>query len=538
MITWNTSDSDGSVRISLYAGKKRHTMIANAAQNTGSYSWHIPKTMRPGNDYRIHIVSTRNRLQRDFSDDTFAIEHPAIRVTYPNTSYVTWNRGSIYNITWDQDGEPGTAVRIDLYKGNSRKRCITNSAPNTGSYSWVVPIDTGAGNDYKIRICSCHQPRYYDYSDHFFSISEELGDPYIAVADPNGDPTASTAAQCGNSECVFSDTLLPTEGVLTVTCRFQVVAGRVQGIMGKVRACISDVGDSTLTWQTGAGAPSPWTGAPDGRPSGANTSMGQAIYNPATGYFEAVAIYTGLPTSNDAFGPKQVWAQIVDGSQVITQDVQAIEVFYSRLGANNPAAASAGRNWGPNWFYYWKTGNVCGTTTGWEYDDLMGALGIIGYYVPGEDHVNVTGLVATLGDWPPFNLTHKYTSQVITIGGADIGPHFCAQVVAHENLHKKFYDDWALLIAAAESDGNVYNDYYDDADDDGIPNGEEPTCEGIDSEPNDPDTYDMEGYIAGYASYGDQEIRCRKKQMNPGLTVDDSKDWASPGTNSVPPFVP
>jgi len=79
-----------------------------------------------------------------------------------------------------------------------------------------------------------------------------------------------------------------------------------------------------------------------------------------------------------------------------------------------------------------------------------------------------------------------------------------------------------------------------DLDDDGIPNGQEDRAEGISTNPNDPDTYDMDGYIPGYASYGDQEIRCRTRQGTPalgGIGLDESLDWSMPGHNSVPPFI-
>lgn len=345
--------------------------------------------------------------------------------------------------------------------------------------------------------------------------------PQVTVLSPHGDPTANTALKVGNSEVVFTSRM---PGVLEIVCSFAVNAPAVPDLANKVRAAISPIGSSALQWQTLQRTPSPWTGSAAGLPPSASPTAGKAVLNPRTGRFEVKAVFTGLPANNSDFGPKTLWAQIVDGATVLATAQQPLEVFYPKRATNNPGT---GRDRGPNWFYYWKTGNVCGITTGWEYERGWD----YGYYLPGEDHINVEDAAPTVNLGP-----ETYTSDTgdkVVVSGQGVGPACCAETIAHELQHKWFYENWDALIAAAEADGEDDGDDYDDPDDDGIPNIAEAGFLGLTTDPNDPDTYNMGG---AYRTYGDEEIRCRKKELDTGLTVTPANDWAYPGSNSYPPY--
>ena len=354
-----------------------------------------------------------------------------------------------------------------------------------------------------------------------YAIRVTTGDTTITVLDPHGDPAANTFLEVGNAEVVFSST---SPGILEVTCRFAVNPGTVTGIQDKVRACIEPVGASLLRWESLLGTPSTWSGSAAGRPATAHTTMGKAVYNATTSRYEVKAIFTGLPPNNADFGPKRLWAQIVDGAAVAATADQPIEVFFPKTATNNPGT---GRNAGPNWFYYWKTGNVCGTTAGWEYATSPD----YGFYMPGEDHVNVCDAAPNANSGPEYY--ENDLGDGITVAGQGLGPQCCTETIAHEVLHKWIYETWAPLIAAAEADGEDDGDDYDDPDDDGIPNIFEATYLGIATDTNDPDTYNMG---TPYTTYGDQEVRCRKTELDPGLTSAPEADWAYPGNNSYPRY--
>jgi len=365
---------------------------------------------------------------------------------------------------------------------------------------------------------------------------------------PTGDPTVSNSA-----EFPFDAN---NPGVLSIRVRLTVLAPSVAGIVDKVRVCIDRIGQgagaSQLSWQSSAGVPSPWVGGP-ASPAGTNPSMGKALFSAANNWFEVSAVYTGLPPSNTDFGPKRIYAQIVDTGAVILEVQQPIEVFYDRTATNNPGA---GADAGPNWFYYWKTGGVVTNSAhDWQYEDMVG---LYGYYMPGEDHVNLGPEAQDLYPWAPETFFKDDNVTSVTVTGQGRGPIFCAEVVAHEGYHKSSYEIWGPQIAAAEVDGENDGDPYDDPDDDGVPNFWEPIspmpldAPTLNTDPNDADTYNLAAIFGpfSYETYGDEEVRCRALSMNPtrrtadtlvtagGLIVDRTKDWTYWGRNTVPPAPP
>ncbi|KPK97805.1 MAG: hypothetical protein AMK75_07220 [Planctomycetes bacterium SM23_65] len=390
-------------------------------------------------------------------------------------------------------------------------------------------------------------------------------------------------------------------GVMVIYCQLTLnaAASAIPNIENKIRVAIEPVGlvpgGSLLEWWAPNPVPpggvslSPWTGSTLGQPPNTHSLMGKARLNTdptstAFGTYEVSAIFTGLPDRNDFFGAKTVYAQIVEAGTVLYESNQALEVFHDRIGRTwyiptpfifyvdpNPPAYNnpgTGTNYGPNWFYYWKnpantidtTGRVViGSPHDWQYEHDPN---YYGYYALGEDHVNVCPWAQWRNDGPEYH-TNKYTGAVISIAGltTDIGPVCCAQVVAHEGLHKAIYETWEPLIMLAESDGEDDGDPMDDPDDDGVPNRYEnlgymrdrddavsPGADIILSNPDDPDTYDLAAIYWGYATYGDQEVLCRALEIDitqtcPGLaaggmSVDPSWDWCNPGTNSTPPYAP
>ena len=95
---------------------------------------------------------------------------PSIAVTSPNGGEF-WQRGTSHNITWRSSGNPGSNVKIELYKEGSQNSVISGSTPNSGSCSWVIPASQTAGSDYKIKIMSTSNPSCNDYSNGDFCIN-------------------------------------------------------------------------------------------------------------------------------------------------------------------------------------------------------------------------------------------------------------------------------------------------------------------------------------------------------------------------------
>ena len=328
----------------------------------------------------------------------------------------------------------------------------------------------------------------------------------VELITPAGDPvTAPDASGDGQNEFTFSTA---TPGVLTIDFKAQTTpasADILNEIKGDIVFTSDSIGSSTMTWDSA-------------NPGGKASIDGSNLV--------ASLKFSSLPASNSDFGAKSA-AVAWRGTP---QDEVTIEVFFPRDATNNPVL---GPGTNPNWFYYWQSGAVCGITGDVQYDNQPG---LFGFYVQGENHINIGNLAATRNTGPETYTGDAGTTYgSITVTGTGVGPHCCAETIGHELRHKHYHETWNTLINGAEADGETNGDDYDDPDDDGIPNIRESGYDGVTSDPNDPDTYNMGG---GYSGYGDNEVRCRNRELNHGITVDVSADWANPGTNSEPPYNP
>jgi len=93
-----------------------------------------------------------------------------ITVTTPNGGE-RWSLFSYQAIRWTYSGNPGSTVRIELYKSGVLNRVLSSGRlTNTGSYFWFVPYTITPGSDYRIKITSTSNPSYNDTSDANFTI--------------------------------------------------------------------------------------------------------------------------------------------------------------------------------------------------------------------------------------------------------------------------------------------------------------------------------------------------------------------------------
>jgi len=173
-ILW-TDNICEDVRIELWKGSVFNSLITAVTPSSGTFTWTIPNTLTPGNDYRVKILSvepnTYSNNVFDFSDAHFTIcTGQYITVISPNGGEM-WARGSTHCITWIDNITQN--VRIELWKGNIFQSLITASTPSTGSCYWAIPSTQPVGNDYKVKIMALNSSgnlTLYDFSDNNFSI--------------------------------------------------------------------------------------------------------------------------------------------------------------------------------------------------------------------------------------------------------------------------------------------------------------------------------------------------------------------------------
>lgn len=105
---------------------------------------------------------------------------PAITVTKPGGGE-DWQKGSQQTIQWTSQNLTGN-VGIELFKGKLKVATIAGNTADDGSFSWTVPSDKAAANDYRIKVTSLA----YAVSDFgsFFTISNPPS--IIQVTSPAG----------------------------------------------------------------------------------------------------------------------------------------------------------------------------------------------------------------------------------------------------------------------------------------------------------------------------------------------------------------
>lgn len=181
VIRWTCSGSvPGQVRIQLRNAASTSVVkeIVNPTANNGQYLWTIPDMFTPG-QYRVRVKAIGLDVFGD--SQVFAIAyHPQWTMTAPAAD-AKWAKGTTHQITWTNFGPVPAKLNIYLVQGNT-KTLIATCVPDSGSYSWAIPLSTAAGQ-YQIELdgkdASCQSAGFL-YTGPIFSITMPLF-PHEAV---------------------------------------------------------------------------------------------------------------------------------------------------------------------------------------------------------------------------------------------------------------------------------------------------------------------------------------------------------------------
>ncbi len=197
-IRWTYAGNPGTaVKLDLYKGGVfNKAIIASTTVGTaggGSYLWTVPATQTLGSDYKVRVTSTTIATVNDESNATFTINPPTITLTSPDGGE-SLTAGASYTIRWTYAGNPGTAVKLDLYKGGVFNKAIiastTVGTAGGGSYLWTVPATQTLGSDYKVRVTSTTIATVNDESNATFTINP----PTITLTSPDGGESLTAGA--------------------------------------------------------------------------------------------------------------------------------------------------------------------------------------------------------------------------------------------------------------------------------------------------------------------------------------------------------
>ena len=291
-------------------------------------------------------------------------------------------------------------------------------------------------------------------------------------------------------------------GVLDVVFKAAATPGNaniLQKMKNRVQFKIAGIGNSKMEWD-------------------AANPGGKAIVE--NGFLTAKVKFIGLPAKNDDLGKKTV-ELLVDGNPVETASVK---VFFPKNATNHPGGTAGD----PNWFYYWKEGNVCGIRANDLYEDAEE----FGASNAAKDKNILLGRNAPEANDGPDNLTATHSVYgSVTVTGHGKGIKCVAETIEHELHHIAIYEAYHRQIV-----GNPQLD----PDRDNIPTPAEAALDGIKSDPANGDTFNLVSiYDQSYATYGDEDVRCRKKELKLTIPYHVEKDWANPGCQTRPdPYGP
>ena len=221
----------------------------------------------------------------------------------------------------------------------------------------------------------------------------------------------------------------------------------------------------------------------------------------------------------------------------------------------------------PNWFYYWKEGNVCGIPPDALYKEFANPLIIgkfnkftgkiyIGRRAPNyRNKIDVYSNAVQVVSMPGIPLYDIEGNEVMTeevlftnivrvafkIGAEGAGVRAVAATVKHELRHAEIWSNYPLFGSSPEEilgygielPGEPESRVEGDSDMDEVMDLDEISGRwGIETNPEVQDTFNLSGLIdISYESYGDNEVRARIAESEE-LCYDEGNDWANPGCQS------
>ena len=131
--------------------------------------------------------------------------------------------------------------------------------------------------------------------------------------------------------------------------------------------------------------------------------------------FSTRAVYQGYPLHNSGFGRKTV--SFTCRGMTISQD---FEIFFPKMGHNHPTCSTCPNC--PNWFYYWREGDVCHIPSDAVWAEATGAhLGALGW-LDASGVLFLTNLAADDEEQLRVSADYEMTNIVFSVEQEEVAP--------------------------------------------------------------------------------------------------------------------
>ncbi|MBZ0264001.1 choice-of-anchor D domain-containing protein [bacterium] len=188
VVEWTALNLEGTtILIHLYDNQNYYMTITDEVEaDAGTFAWTVPEEVEASNNYRIYIESSINPDINDLGSG-FDIEAPfgdgELEVVSPGQGD-TWIIGEENVVEWTALNLEGTTILIHLYDNQNYSMTITDEVDaDVGTFTWTVPDEVEAGNNYRIYIESNVNPDINDLGSGF-DIEAPGGDGEIEIVSP------------------------------------------------------------------------------------------------------------------------------------------------------------------------------------------------------------------------------------------------------------------------------------------------------------------------------------------------------------------
>jgi sarcosine oxidase gamma subunit len=181
-VTWTRSGNISNVKLeySTNGGSSYpNVIIGSTAAATQSYTWTVPNEHSATVRVKVSDAAAAfTGIVSDTSNANFKIRS-GLTLSAPDGGEV-WTVGSAQSVGWGSSGTVNNVMlEYSTNGGSSYDFLVTNSAPNTGSYSWTVP--DAIGTSVRVKITDAEDAAASDASNGNFKIRGSL-----TLGAPNG----------------------------------------------------------------------------------------------------------------------------------------------------------------------------------------------------------------------------------------------------------------------------------------------------------------------------------------------------------------